>query len=496
MRIIEIFLCALCIASILMRITNNRQTKKINFISYIILIVFLVHLTFEGYRWQMICLYSFVTLNTLSLFFRNKSKVHSPIKKWIKSISGLFLIFSSIILGYYFPIFMLPQPTGKYDVGTFMLQINDNSRIETFSDSKLMRKLIIQIWYPADITDKFIKSPLMIDENLMIGEFLDEYVRNKSLSFFFSDYFKYIKSNSYYGADIIDTKGKFPLILISHGLGTSRILHTSQAENLASHGYVVVCPDHTFGTAATKFPDGEIARFKMPIRYTNGWRDMNNSLNEYGKIWTEDLKFIIDEMFSFDPEKEGKHIKNRIDLSKIGVVGHSLGGGAAYEISHRDDRITAGVDMDGSLFNTHKKNTLKKPFLFILSGINVESKKAQKHLSMNEKQLKAYGVSKEEYEEYIESETSEIFLMEESITNSGIILEIKETGHYNFTDLQAYAPNIIETLGLTGKTDISKNMKLLNHILLDFFNTHLKFENGNIEKIIDENPQLKMHIQF
>ncbi len=496
MRIIEIILCAFCIAVILMRIPDSRHKKHIDFISYIILTVFLVHLIFEGYRWQMIFLYSFTVLNTISLFFRKKTNSCSPVKKVIKAGSGLFLIFLSMIFGYYFPIFVLPEPTGKYDVGTVILQLTDSSRIETFSDSSLMRKLIVQIWYPAEISDKHEKAPLMVDENLMIAEFIDEYVNNEFLSCFFSDYFKYIDSNSYYGADIINTEEKFPLILISHGLGTSRILHTNQAENLASHGYVVVCPDHTFGTAATKFPDGEIARFKMPVRYDNGWRDMNNSLNEYGKIWTEDLKFVIDEMSSLAPEKEGISIKNRIDLSKIGVAGHSLGGGAAYELSYYDDRIAAGVNMDGSLFNTGKNKILKKPFLFILSGINAESKKAHKNMSMNEEQLKVYGISKEEYEEYRESETSEVFLLEESVLNNGIILEAKEAGHYNFTDIQSYAPNLIEYLGLTGRTDVSKNMSLLNIILLDFFNTHLKFESSNIDKITRENPQLQLLRQF
>ena len=50
---------------------------------------------------------------------------------------------------------------------------------------------------------------------------------------------------------------------------------------------------------------------------------------------------------------EGKApFRGRLDLDKIGAVGHSLGGASAAQFCHDDARCAAGVDMDGRLFGT------------------------------------------------------------------------------------------------------------------------------------------------
>ena len=49
--------------------------------------------------------------------------------------------------------------------------------------------------------------------------------------------------------DALATDGPFPLVLYSHGSGGLRYIHSSYTETIASHGYVVVAPDHTGNTA-------------------------------------------------------------------------------------------------------------------------------------------------------------------------------------------------------------------------------------------------------
>lgn len=86
----------------------------------------------------------------------------------------------------------------------------------------------------------------------------------------------------------------FPIVILRAGLGALTTSYTTLAEDIASHGYVVVGFDAPYRTSIVVFADG-------------------------------------------------------LDLQKIGVVGHSLGGATAAQFCHEDARCGAGIDMDGAL---------------------------------------------------------------------------------------------------------------------------------------------------
>lgn len=45
-------------------------------------------------------------------------------------------------------------------------------------------------------------------------------------------------------APILDNNEKFPLIILSHGLGGNRTTYTTICSDLASHGYIVAAMEH------------------------------------------------------------------------------------------------------------------------------------------------------------------------------------------------------------------------------------------------------------
>ena len=49
------------------------------------------------------------------------------------------------------------------------------------------------------------------------------------------------------------------MLIFSHGWGGFRAQNTYQMQELASHGYVVVGMEHTYGAVVTVFPDGQVA---------------------------------------------------------------------------------------------------------------------------------------------------------------------------------------------------------------------------------------------
>lgn len=99
--------------------------------------------------------------------------------------------------------------------------------------------------------------------------------------------------------------GQYPLVVVSHGSGGSIDAVSWLAEDLAAAGFIVAGPNHPGSTNGDSQPA------------------------ETPKLWqrTEDLSALID-MLTTDAEWKGA-----IKADRIGVLGFSLGGAAAMEIS-------------------------------------------------------------------------------------------------------------------------------------------------------------------
>jgi predicted dienelactone hydrolase len=57
----------------------------------------------------------------------------------------------------------------------------------------------------------------------------------------------------------------------------------------------------------------------------------------------------------------------RLDMTRVGVFGHSFGGATAAQFCSQDTRCKAGIDVDGSLHGSVIRAGIDKPFLFLLS---------------------------------------------------------------------------------------------------------------------------------
>src|SRR5207249_12323590 len=57
----------------------------------------------------------------------------------------------------------------------------------------------------------------------------------------------------------------------------------------------------------------------------------------------------------------------RLDMSRVGVFGHSLGGATAAQFCHDDSRCKAGIDVDGAPLGSVIRDGIPRPFMFLLS---------------------------------------------------------------------------------------------------------------------------------
>jgi len=160
------------------------------------------------------------------------------------------------------------------------------------------------------------------------------------------------------------------------------------------------------------------------------------SLLESPQYWAEDISFFIDQLIGLN--NENKFFKNKLNLNRIGVFGMSMGGLASIEVSLSDKRIKACVSMDGGLNGFILKSEIKIPAMFL-----------------NSKRYLGYG---------------NIFTYRSKMDCYS--LTIKNSDHYSFSDYSLYpVPSVQPFLG---SIDGSKSEKIMNVMILNFFDKYLK----------------------
>jgi len=119
---------------------------------------------------------------------------------------------------------------------------------------------------------------------------------------------------------------------------------TSIAEDLASHGYIILAVDHPHG-GTTLFPDGSLSTTGDDSTRWNEPEFQALQMNE----WGADVSFLLDRLSSGHLPSATMRVARGIDWTRVGAMGHSSGGLAALEACAHDKRMRACVNMDGGL---------------------------------------------------------------------------------------------------------------------------------------------------
>jgi predicted dienelactone hydrolase len=107
----------------------------------------------------------------------------------------------------------------------------------------------------------------------------------------------------------VDRRGPFPLVVFSHGNGGTGLQSFFLTEALASHGFVVVSPDHVGNTLADAI-FGDLGEEEI----------LASALDR-----PRDVSLLIDTMLERN-STGGDRFQGAVDPSRIGVAGHSFGG--------------------------------------------------------------------------------------------------------------------------------------------------------------------------
>jgi len=120
--------------------------------------------------------------------------------------------------------------------------------------------------------------------------------------------------------DSVET-ARCPVVVVSHGLGGSRQGYAYLGQHWASHGYVSLHLQHT-GSDTAVWKDVDNPRETM--------RDAaQNPVNARQRLF--DVHFALDRLEQLD-EGDGP-LAARLDFTRVGVAGHSMGAGTVLGVS-------------------------------------------------------------------------------------------------------------------------------------------------------------------
>ncbi|KAG9024934.1 hypothetical protein FRB95_010860 [Tulasnella sp. JGI-2019a] len=234
----------------------------------------------------------------------------------------------------------LPTPlNATFATGSQVFKLVDDSRTDPFNSTE-KRAVEITVYYPSsgqndgtcpDGTDFAPYMPAvmagLIDKGLGIP--------NGTLESILTD--------TCLGAPAISTDQR-SLIVMSPGLGVPRLIYQTYTTALAAHGFVVVGIDHPYDAAIVEYPDGRLV-FAAPINASDP-----NAITSIVEVRTKDVQFVLDQVCSNTDLTAG--IPVDCGTRKVGMFGHSLGGATTADMTIIDQRITGGVNLDGTFFPT------------------------------------------------------------------------------------------------------------------------------------------------
>lgn len=189
--------------------------------------------------------------------------------------------------------------------------------------------------------------------------------------------------------------------------------------------------DHTYTAALTEFLDGRVIPFNPELMNT-----FDSMAPDMVSVWSEDASFVLDELARLN--QEDPILKQSMDLTKAGMMGHSFGGTATVLTLDKDSRFLAGISMDAPIESIIKPAKLSKPLMFLEAGLS--------NLDMAMKRELSKGAEEDSY-----------------------LIKLKGANHDSFSNYPLASP-----LFSSFFINKYKAYDLIDQYALSFFDKHLK----------------------
>nr|XP_039260937.1 platelet-activating factor acetylhydrolase-like [Styela clava] len=181
-------------------------------------------------------------------------------------------------------------------------------------------------------------------------------------------------------------KPRLPVVVFSHGLGANRTVYSYTAYEIASHGFFVAAIEHrdesasnTFYLEKTNSGDEKYDKVWLPYKRvqpaTTEERELRNKqvherAKEISKLMDSIELLNAGTLSNILSDFDLTVFKDKIDIDKAAVIGHSFGGATSITSLVKDLRFKAGIPLDVWMYplgpEVYKAN-IDTPLLFINS---------------------------------------------------------------------------------------------------------------------------------
>lgn len=475
-------------------------------------VVSLLHVLFEGIRWQMalpLLLLLILSLRLLRLAAREDSQTPQRPRGTLRNVLFGFVRFvllpALVLIAAFLPAAMtvprIPVPTGAHGVGITDFTVRWEDREESLTSAPSdVREIVVRAWYPTDGDPGAVGEPYMTD--LESEAFIDTIGGVSPGGDLLYRHVHLAKTHGHRDAPLASQEEPFPVLAFSHGYTGFLGQNTPLMEELASHGYIVFSIAHTWDGSSV-FPDGRVtgvgehvelwteelagdpeaqaAQLEVMKRFIEsrdegerrGALDEQLRQSEQQKsdgvgvglswdVWVEDRVRFFDVIEELQSGARESLFVGKLDLEAIGLLGMSFGGATAAEVCHVDARCRAAVNIDGGhMYGVGSElldGDIRTPFLMIHSEDLVTFPAPSEH-DPND-----YQSHSDFYYEAPETRG----------TRTDVVrFRVAGTSHLHLTDLSLMVRAIP---GLASRTPGGRIAEILNRYTLEFFDQHLRGE--------------------
>jgi dienelactone hydrolase len=247
----------------------------------------------------------------------------------------------------------LPAPTGEKCISKARFRLVDENRAEKYTtDAHDWRELSIKVWYPSPSVPGGARADYLepaiapsVKAQMAIPTTAPDVQINA-------------KWESPFEPGVV-----YPVVIFSPGYGMVAENYSTLLEDLASRGLVVVGIDHPYISGTTSRANGELAQAMTGPATT---QQRTEFLDEAVTTMVADQRQVMDWL---QGPTTGL-LRGHLDLARIGLFGHSIGGAAAIQTARSDARAKAGLDIDGAIFGG-TAGSWRTPMMFLLSSNHV-----------------------------------------------------------------------------------------------------------------------------
>lgn len=347
----------------------------------------------------------------------------------------------------------LPTPTGPFAVGRTIDDWTDAAPDTLAPVPGAQRELLVWIWYPSTprqsvAFDDYVPAPMRAAAGPAGGP-LRLVTRELSK----------VRGHSVRDADVSPLQRSYPVLIMRAGASAPVVNYSTLAEDLASHGYIVVGFDAPYRTSAVVFPDGRIVRRTAEnnpeLCAEQPLARQDRCVSKLLAAWTADIAFVLDRLKRLNEADTSGRFTGRLDMARVGVFGHSFGGATAAQFCRDDSRCKAAIDVDGQPFGSVVQTGLRQPFMFLMSDHGQASDAVSRQIMAN-----------------IQSTYDHL------PPESRVHVAIRGANHFLFSDDGALLKShlLLRTLRMLGVVGIDgrRQLAVTAYCVRSFFDAHLK----------------------